>query len=516
MLKQLKAEIESILADDKNLSTVELIEKNSVQVDRKNIYFIFNHQGTRQLGVLENRLTVGDFSATDQVDYDNQTLLIGDLNEQNLHALEKRFTWLKPTSRHGYKYTFGLGDRLGLAGDAHLQLFKGRGIFPVLAQQSIRELLLTGRTFTSVLQSAEWSVFSQGYKDGWGADGDHVKTPYEVDYAVKTGFTMITLDCTEKIHNEIAELSEENRKARFAKLSTAQKNYFEETYLNKTFSLDNGLKVHFSEKDLQESVLIFYDAVLFAETIFHQFVQPYNLDFEVSMDETIVPTTPANHYFFANELAAKKVAVETLAPKFYGEFQKAIDYIGELGRFEEEYAVHEAIAEHFDYRLSIHSGSDKLSVYPIIGKISHNHGWHVKTAGTNWLEALKVIAIKDPELMKEIYTFSYENLADVKSFYEFKATQETAPKPDSVALKDVYQLLLDDDPRQVLHTMYGSILNIQENYQYVYRDRFFKVLNANLDLYQEMLNLHLAKHLDLLQGLAKDKEEVLAKYNYKK
>ncbi|MFB9769210.1 tagaturonate epimerase family protein [Lactiplantibacillus modestisalitolerans] len=518
-LQQLVTDVHEILAangDYTNLSDAAVYQP-SIQVDRKNVYFILHEANGKQVAkslvVYEDRAQVADFDARESVQDANKTLVVGDLNETNWHALVKRFAWVKPTSRHGYKYTFGLGDRLGNASNAHLRLFKGRGIMPVLAQQSIRELLLTNRTETDVVLDAGWAVFEEGYTDGWAADGDHVKNPHEVDYAVKAGCSMITLDCTEKIHNEIADLSDDELDAKFNALDVDLVKYFNETYLDKDFQISDQASVHFSKKDVEQSVLIFFGAVEYAEFIYHKFVVPYNLDFEISMDETIVPTTPANHYFFANELHRKGITPETLAPKFYGEFQKAIDYIGDIDRFEREYVVHEAIAEHFGYKLSIHSGSDKLSVYEIIGRLSKEHGWHVKTAGTNWLEALRVIAHVDPKLMVELYKFSYDNLDDVKAFYVFNAqTDGTAPKPETINTDNVMTLLSDDDARQVLHTMYGSILNLQKSYRYVYRDRFFKILKDHQALYDKYLNAHIAEHLDLLQGLAKTKAEVQAKY----
>lgn len=512
-LTDLLTDIEEILAakgDYQQLHNPQIYAP-SIQVDRRNVYFIL-HGEEKQLVVYEDDQTIDDFEGGVVLADQDKVLLVGPLSELNLHALADRFPWINPTSRHGYKYTFGLGDRLGSASNAHLRLFKGRGIFPVLAQQSIRELLLTNRTETDVLLSAAWAVFEEGYRDGWGADGDHVKNPYEVDYAVKSGCTMITLDCTEKIHNEIADLTDDELAEKYAALDLDLRTYFDKTYLDQTFDVANGQQVSFDKKSLAQSVLIFYDAILYAEFIDHKFVVPYNLDFEISMDETIVPTTPANHYFFANELQRLQITPETLAPKFYGEFQKAIDYIGDLDRFEREYQVHEAIAEHFGYRLSIHSGSDKLSVYPIIGRISHDHGWHVKTAGTNWLEALRVVAKVDPDFMREIYQFAYDNLDDVKSFYVFHANQANSPKPATITNENVADLLEDDNARQVLHTMYGSILNVQKSYQYVYRDRFFALLQAHQAEYDDCLNRHIAEHLDLLQGLAATKAEVKAKY----
>ena len=514
-LNNLLEDVKEILEADgtyTNLSNKEIYAP-SIQVDRRNVYFILHHTNEKNiieksLVVYENRSTVGEFQAEEVLEDRDSTLLVGELNEQNNDALAKRFQWMRPTSRRNYKYTFGLGDRLGNASNAHLRLFKGRGIMPVLAQQSIRELVLMHRTNTDVFQSASWAVFEEGFTYGWGADGDHVKTPYEVDYAVKIGCSMITLDCTEEINNDIVELNDEELDKRFNQLDPDQIKYFNDTYLNKTFNLGDGRSVKFTKHDVEESVLTFYDAILFAAGIYTKFVVPYNLDFEISMDETPYQTTNPNHYFFANELNRRGITPVTMAPRFYGEFQKAIDYIGDTKRFEREYVIHEAIAEHFGYKLSIHSGSDKLSVYEIIGRVSKQHGWHVKTAGTNWLEALRVIAHKDPKFMLELYKFSYENLDDVKDFYVFNAqTDGTAPKPKDMNTENVMDLLDNDDARQILHTMYGSIMNLKHNYHYVYRDKFWTILLQNQALYDRYLNIHIAEHLDLLQGIVKTKKE---------
>ncbi|ORN15679.1 tagaturonate epimerase family protein [Lentilactobacillus parabuchneri] len=522
-LNNLLIDVKEILDADGDYTNLlnQEIYAPSIQIDRRNVYFILHHVNNegiieKSLVVYENRLTAGDFEAQATMDDRDSTLLVGELNERNNDALAKRFQWIRPTSRRNYKYTFGLGDRLGNASNAHLRLFKGRGIMPVLAQQSIRELVLMHRTNTDVFQSASWAVFEEGFTYGWGADGDHVKTPYEVDYAVKIGCSMITLDCTDEINNDIVELNDDDLDQRFNQLDPDQIKYFNDTYLNKTFDLGDGRSVKFTKHDVEESALTFYDAILFATTIYNKFVVPYNLDFEISMDETPYQTTNPNHYFFANELNRRGITPVTMAPRFYGEFQKAIDYIGDTERFEREYVIHEAIAEHFGYKLSIHSGSDKLSVYEIIGRVSKQHGWHVKTAGTNWLEALRVIAHKDPKFMLELYKFSYENLDDVKDFYVFNAqTNGTAPKPEDMNTENVMDLLDDDDARQILHTMYGSIMNLKHNYHYVYRDKLWNILLKNQALYDRYLNIHIAEHLDLLQGVVKTKDEAREKYEPK-
>lgn len=492
------------------------IYKPSVQVDRRNVYLIYREGKEKSLVVYEDSRNIVDFQAKDSLVDADYTLIKADLNFFNNVALAKRFDWMNPSSRHGYKYTLGLGDRLGLASNAHLKLLKGRHIFPVLAQQSIRELLLSNRTFTDVIQAASWSVFEEGYKDGWGADGDHVKNSYEIDYAVRAGATMITLDLTEQTRTEFLAYSDEDLNAEYNKLSAGTRKTFEDKYLNKSFDLGNGDSITFSERDVKESVLVFNEGVLFAEYVDATYVTPFGLDFEISVDEAPVSTTPAQHYFFANELADAGVTPETLAPRFYGEFQKAIDYIGDETRFEKEFAEHEAIAEKFGYRLSVHSGSDKLSIYPIIARLANKHGWHVKTAGTNWLEALRVIAHEDPEFLVELYKFSYDNLDDVKDFYVFNAqTDGKAPKPANVTVENAPQLLIDDDARQVLHTMYGSILGHAVDYKLVYRERLYDLLLTHTDEFDKFLNIHMAEHIDLLQAVETSKAVVLKKYEPK-
>ncbi|MDF7638281.1 tagaturonate epimerase family protein [Lactobacillus sp. ESL0791] len=518
-LNKLLNDVKEILTE--NIDYDQLSNKEiyvpSIQIDRRNVYFILHHTDSngilqKSLVVYENRLTAGDFEAEDSLTDIDSTLLIGELNEKNNKALAKRFQWMRPTSRRNYKYSFGLGDRLGNASNAHIRLFKNRGVMPVLAQQSIRELVLMNRTNTEVFQDASWAVFEEGFDYGWGADGDHVKTPYEVDYAVKSGCSIITLDLTKVVNNAAVNLSNEEMDRQFNALDPSQIKYFNDTYLNKSFDLGNGHSIKFDKHDVEESVLTFYDAILFVADIYNKYIVTYNLDLEISMDETPYRTTNANHYFFANELKQRGIVPTSLAPRFVGEFQKAIDYIGDPKEFEEDFVIHEAIAEHFGYRLSIHSGSDKLSVYEIIGRVSKKNGWHVKTAGTNWLEALRVIAHKDPEFMVELYKFAYENLDDVKDFYVFDAqTDGTAPKPATITSKNVVELLDNNDSRQILHTMFGPIMNLKHNYHYVYRDKFWSILLKNQDLYDKYLNIHIAEHLDLLQGIVKTKKEALDK-----
>jgi hypothetical protein len=124
------------------------------------------------------------------------------------------------------------------------------------------------------------------------------------------------------------------------------------------------------------------------------------------MDETELPTSPAEHIYIASELQRLGVLWVSFAPRFVGRFEKGVDYIGDLNAFEADLSVHATIARHFGpYKLSMHSGSDKFSLYPIFMEKTRGLA-HVKTAGTSYLEGLRTIATLDKDLIREIYSFA--------------------------------------------------------------------------------------------------------------
>ena len=146
------------------------------------------------------------------------------LNHENALILRKLFPFTAPVRGLKNSCSFGLGDRLGIATPGHIKVFEKLDVFPVFAQQSIRELNLTGRTYEDVLDAATFAVFRQGYQGGFGADGDHLKTAKDVEYALSLGFSMITLDCSEYIKNDIT-----------AENAPAVSKRYEDKYLNKQF-----------------------------------------------------------------------------------------------------------------------------------------------------------------------------------------------------------------------------------------------------------------------------------------
>jgi hypothetical protein len=409
-----------------------------------------------------------------------------ELTHENACVLRKLFPFTAPVRGLKKPISFGLGDRLGIATPGHIDLFRNNDVFPVFAQQSIRELNLTNRTYEDVLDAVSFAVFREGYKKGFGADGDHLKTIKDIEYALSLNFTMITLDCSGHIKNE---------KTANIPLSEHYKN----KYLNKTFNIE-GLYFVFSEDELKECAAIYAEAITFIIEIHNKFFSAgkKTADFEISIDETVSVTTPLQHFFVASELLDAGVSFESLAPRFCGEFQKGIDYIGDITQFEKEIKIHAAIAKFFGYKLSIHSGSDKFSVFPVIRKVTQGQ-FHIKTAGTNWLEAMRVTEEKDPSLYREIHSFALTAFNEAKKFYH--VTTDISKIPDISAIKDAHlpKLFENNDVRQLIHITYGMILNHRkEDGSFVFKERLYELWRQNEDAYRKALVRHIGRHLELL------------------
>lgn len=405
----------------------------------------------------------------------------------------------RPISLRQFRTTMGLGDRLGLASPGHIRAVRGLDVKPVLAQQSIRELQLTGRTFEGVLSDAVWGVFSENYRGGFGADGDHLKTIDEVQTALDAGYTMITLDCSMHIR-DTSGCSNDVVDRMYSEIDEKKRKHLERVFLTNAFRLPTGLPLKFTHDTLMRCAVTYQSAVDFAAQVFKQMIAPldHEVDFELSIDETSMPTDPLAHFFVAHQLVEAGVDLFSVAPRFCGEFQKAIDYIGDIERFHREFCEHQQIAEHFGYKLSIHSGSDKFSVYPIIGEETDLRV-HVKTSGTNWLEAVAVIIEADPRLYREMHAFALDYLPEARKYYAVTLDAERIPSLDELDDDELSSLIHQNDARQMMHIAYGGILQSKdERGNYAFRDRIYQCLRANEGRYCDRLVQHIGRHLETL------------------
>jgi hypothetical protein len=455
-------------------------------------YFLGTPRGSNQ-----TRLGIAGNTDGFQGGETNGSVCMFPCTPENAAALRERLPWLVPQPL-GRQTSFGFGDRIGNATPGHIQAMRVTGsegvIAPIFAQQSVRENTRTGRTPQQVMDDAMWGIFQEGWRLPWGADADHVKEVEDLAPFVAAGYTFYTIDPSDYVDNEAHTAAPDALRAKVAALpwDTLGGSYEElrARYCDKPFKID-GMTLEFDETTLLRALGKYGRALDHTARIAAALQKQrgdQSFDLEMSVDETDTPTSAHEHFFIANELNARNIPVASLAPRFVGKFQKGVDYMGDLKEFESELARHAAIMEYFgSYKLSVHTGSDKFSIYPIVAKYTGGHV-HVKTAGTSYLEALRVMTTLNPELFRKMLDDARSHFEHDRKSYFLDAVLEKVPTGASVRDADLPALLDQFDSRQVLHVAFGTILTS-------YGDEIRAALADNMDDYRSGLERHFTRHL---------------------
>ena len=321
------------------------------------------------------------------------------------------------------KYTFGMGDRFAHQGQAQLAaILKARdagiAVHPVW-NKSNREHMLVRTKPENVRAEADAAVAALGWKEAYYVDADHIglKT---VDGFIRWS-DFFTLDVADFVGQPADPESVED----FV-------NWMQPCL--RTLSIP-GIAEPFrlTAEGAREVAGKFLLAVQEAGQIYRRILEKkgdWQFVTECSVDETDKPQTPLDLFLILAMVAREGIPAETIAPKFTGRFNKGVDYVGDLGQFEKEFdqdlcVIAFAVKEFglpASLKLSVHSGSDKFSLYPIINRLikKHDAGLHVKTAGTTWLE--EVIGLAEAggqglEIAKEIYESAVGRFAELTEPY---------------------------------------------------------------------------------------------------
>lgn len=474
----------------------QLIHQSVVTLDRI-IYSLAKTPNGLRLMVQADQ---DDFRLTlfegERTHHGNETLVSAGLTSENAAALRTQLPWLKPVTL-GLKTSAGMGDRLGLATPGHVRAVRKMNgkIAPIFTQQSIRENTRTGRTPQQVIDDAMWGVFQENWRDGYGADADHLKTTDDIDVCLKAGYSFFTVDPGEFVDNR-AENADLKSLRQYAKDLPTELHMEHSGLLNKIINAEH-LSLTFDEKILLKAMVKYGRAVWHVYQMYQHLMKnagARTVEFEVSVDETDNPTSHAEHAYIASELKRLGVKWVSLAPRFVGRFEKGVDYIGNLEDFEQDIRGHAAIARVFGpYKISLHSGSDKFSIYKIATQATRGLV-HLKTAGTSYLEALRTIAALDPDFLKEIYEFSRNRFENDKVSYHISAQLSRAPI--SSAVDHVPKLLDNFDAREIFHVTFGSVLKEKaSDGSFQFFERLIRLLKDNSELYAENIERHFLRHL---------------------
>lgn len=338
------------------------------------------------------------------------------------------------------RFSFGVGDRFAHQARAQLAAFQklasdGVDVVPVW-NKSNREHVFVGSDPQSVYAAAQAAVEALGWTGGWHVDADHVRLDTVDRFIPCCDF--FTIDVADAIGRPAAQCDVTAFVARHPELTG-------------TLNLAGASAPFTTTRAEVERVAAKYLlAVQEASKIYHHIAATkgdLNFIAEISMDETDAPQTPPELLVILAALADEEIRVQTIAPKFSGRFNKGVDYVGDLGQFEREFNDDLAVIAHAiasyglpdNLKLSVHSGSDKFSLYPIIRRAlaRTGAGLHLKTAGTTWLEELIGLAEGDGDglaLTKEIYEHALAHVEELCGPYASVIDIDPAKLPSAATV----------------------------------------------------------------------------------
>jgi len=321
------------------------------------------------------------------------------------------------------KFSFGVGDRFAHQAKSQLAAFQklaadGVKIAPVW-NKSYREHTFVGSEPQSVFDAGKAAVAALGWKDGWHVDADHIRLETVDRFLPCSDF--FTLDVADSIGKP-------------ASADDVTAFVVRHPELIGTISIPSiATPFTTTRADIKRIVSKYLLAVQDAGKIYRHIAAKKGEDnfiAEVSMDETDAPQTPPELLVILAAIADEKIRAQTIAPKFTGRFNKGVDYVGDLVQFEKEFHDDLAVIAHAiaryglpaNLKLSVHSGSDKFSLYPIIRRTlpKFGAGLHIKTAGTTWLEELIGLAEAGGDglaLGKEIYAYALAHVDELCAPY---------------------------------------------------------------------------------------------------
>lgn len=380
------------------------------------------------------------------------------------------------------KYSIGVGDRFAHQAKAQLRACikaaeQGADIIPVW-NKSNREHITIGSEPDSVRAAAETAVRELKWKKPFHVDADHIRLETVDRFVPHSDF--FTIDVADFI-------------GRRAETSAVKK------FLDRHGELDGQITIPGIEKpvvvsraEVERVAAKFVFAVQEAGRIYRHIEKGKGQNFvtEISMDETDSPQTPPELLVILAAIADEGIPVQTIAPKFTGRFNKGVDYVGDLAQFEKEFNADLAVIAFAirkyglpaNLKLSVHSGSDKFSIYAPIRKAltRFNAGLHVKTAGTTWLEEVIGLAEAGGDglaLAKEIYSDALAHVDELCAPYASVIDIDSTKLPSKETVQDwgstQFVSALRHDPkcpafnphlRQLLHVGYKIAARMGDRY----------------------------------------------------
>jgi hypothetical protein len=405
------------------------------------------------------------------------------------------------------KYSMGIGDRFGHQCVAQLRALdkavaQGLPIVPVW-NKSNREHLIVGTVPEHQQKAADEAVRICGWDKAYYVDADHI------GMATVDAFIPFSNFFTIDVADFIGQPTDENAAASFHAAMTP--------YMGELSVPEMQTEVQITDAVLREFARKYLCAISEAGKVYRHIANKKgasNFVTEISVDEAMNPQTPAELLLILAAIGLEGIPVQAIAPKFTGMFLKGSDYVGDIPQFTREFqddlAVIAFAIKYFklprNLKLSIHTGSDKFSIYPIMHRaIQHmDSGIHLKTAGTTWLEELAGLAASGGTglvFAKEIYQEAYRRCDDLCKAYLAVINIDKAklPTPAQVVSwsSDEFVLALHHDvPCKTCNLHLRQLLHVGFKVAAERRDRFAALLGEFRDIVAENVTSNLYdKHI---------------------
>lgn len=312
------------------------------------------------------------------------------------------------------KYSFGIGDRFAQQGEAQLKaIFKAKSMgIPIVPvwNKSNREHQIIHSSPGDTRTEADQSVAALDWPGPYHVDADHINLGTVDPFIGHSDF--FTLDVADYIGGSVTDEEIES----FLQISTPYLGTLEIPGIPEPFEITRDQLVLIARN--------FLGAVREAAAIYTYIASKKGTDnfiAEVSMDEVENPQSPVELFFILLMIKHHEIPAQTIAPKFTGRFNKGVDYVGDVAQFRKEFEQDLLVIDHAvkrfglpdNLKLSVHSGSDKFTIYPVMGELirKYDKGIHVKTAGTTWLEEVIGLAMAGGDALKmakKIYSIAYK------------------------------------------------------------------------------------------------------------
>jgi tagaturonate epimerase len=406
-------------------------------------------------------------------------------------------------------YSFGIGDRFAMQGLYQLRAFQeaarqGIQLSPVW-NKSNREHGIVHSDPDETRIAAEIAVRSANWEGGYFLDADHINLSNVDKFIPCCNF--FTLDVAEFIGQKPALQNIEE----FIASQEKHIGSFEIPGINKRFLVT---------REFLEQFALNYLTAIEGAGVLYRYIEAQkgkgNFITEVSMDEVENPQSPLELFFILHGLAREGVPVQTIAPKFTGRFNKGVDYAGNLEQFalefeEDLFVIKQVIADTglpVDLKLSIHSGSDKFSLYPIIGELIRKHkvGIHIKTAGTTWLEEVIGLALGGGdalELAKKIYYKAVDRYDELTAPYASVIAIEQSALPTKEAVskwtsREFADCLRHDQTNKDYNPNFRQLIHVAYKIAAEYQNIYVQMIKANEEIvgkqvYENLWERHICR-----------------------